>query len=362
MAEWSQHTYENSISSRCWWCTSYGDGWPALGDDPDMKHILALEQEAAPIPPWAARIVERAINFLPPCGHYRFPQPQLEILQAIGSETAPEFVHGCYTVDPDRKRDLQDYCLCLDAWLAGASPEPVARELIDLGHRRIAWDRVCADLWQVLGGHSPQKDLLVERLLHRLRWWTRSAVWDSDLASEFARDQYLGDYSPAGGLAGEHSYSTRPIPDVAEQRSSRIVQLEAKLDERSTLWPELRPWMLEEWWLCAPKAFRFLERLLWQIGKERQLEEGERVPGFLLAQDTCPNPAETSEWWTACCAALEAWQKSKPLAGDVASQINALLGTPTPVKNWLVALFLKKSELLATWKFGQLVGGDSNSR
>jgi hypothetical protein len=46
----------------------------------------------------------------------------------------------------------------------------VARELSALGYRRIDWDAVCADLWDVLGEHGELKDLLVERLIMLERW------------------------------------------------------------------------------------------------------------------------------------------------------------------------------------------------
>jgi len=45
-----------------------------------------------------------------------------------------------------------------------------ARELMALGHRKIDWMAVCADLWKVLGDRSERKCLLVERLLHLIRY------------------------------------------------------------------------------------------------------------------------------------------------------------------------------------------------
>ena len=307
MSEWSKETYEASISSRCWWCTSFGDGWAAVSTDRDMKGIVTLEQEASPIPTWAEKIVESSINFIPPCGHYLFPQPQIEVIKAIGFESPPQdLVHGCYTVERERKDQMQDYCLCLDAWLAGAKPTSVARELSDLG-RKVDWEAVCVNLWDVLGEHTEAKELLVQRLLHHLRWWTKFTLWDSDWASQFGRDQYLGDYSPSGGMPSHHCYFGRNVPGLDQQASPRVQKMEARLAKISPLWEKLRPWMLDEWWLCAPKAFRFLERTLWHIGKAREVGNGESVPDFLQVADTCPNEQAASEWWQAFREALWGW-------------------------------------------------------
>jgi hypothetical protein len=78
---------------------------------------------------WSKESYERSITFLPPCGHYRFPVAYRQTVEAIDSQSPPEFVCGCFTVDRERKRQMQDYVLALDAWLAGARPAAVAGEL-----------------------------------------------------------------------------------------------------------------------------------------------------------------------------------------------------------------------------------------
>ena len=134
---WNKETYEASVSSRCWWYTAWDHGWGRcaqygssdLSGDEDLRQIVAMEEEMGPVPEWACRIVEGPVNFLPACGHYRFPQAYLEAVDAIGSEIPPAFIHGCYTCDSARKMQMEDYLLCLDAWFAGAAPEDVAVEL-----------------------------------------------------------------------------------------------------------------------------------------------------------------------------------------------------------------------------------------
>ncbi|MHB1294243.1 MAG: hypothetical protein ACYC4R_04510 [Anaerolineae bacterium] len=125
-------TYEASVTSRCWAYTPYEVGWdgcPELRADADMAEILCLEAALAPVPTWAQAIVERSINFPPFCPHYAFPQPYLDVLDAIGRQQPPTFVHGCYTADRQRKERLADYVLCLDAWRAGTFAEEAAGEV-----------------------------------------------------------------------------------------------------------------------------------------------------------------------------------------------------------------------------------------
>ena len=299
-AEWSKEAYSSSVSSRCWWYTPYDDGWidgVGLAVDEELIAIVGLERELEPAPEWARELVEGRINFLPPCGLHVFPLPLLEILEAIGGETAAGFVLRCYAVDGRRKREAQDYCLCLDAWLAGAEPEAAARELVALACRKLDWAAVCRDLWEALGEHTEAKEALVELTLEALRYAIKASSWPGDLASEFGRDQYVGDYAERrDGSAGfRHGSSPR------QQR------LWARLAE---LCPGMKPfWKVDYgfWWLCAPKAFRLLERDLWAIGKWRALEKGERVPGFLQCEDTYPNQDEAAEWYASFRAALEGW-------------------------------------------------------
>lgn len=202
---WSRETYQASVSSRCWDYTPYNDGWdacPGISADRELAGVVRMELELAPVPDWARTIAETSINFAPPCGQYRFPKGFLEVLDAIGSQTPPALVHSCFTVDPARKREAMDYCFLLDAWLADAAPEAAARELDALGQRKIAWDAVCRDLWQVLSVRTELKELHVARLLHQVRNATKSSIWDGDFASQFIRDQYTGDYVATGGPGG----------------------------------------------------------------------------------------------------------------------------------------------------------------
>lgn len=340
--QWCKETYEGSISSRCWWFTPYDGGqWNDLiCTDDELRQIIEMEAILDDVPQWARQIVERSINAACPCGHYLFPLPWLEVLDAIGSQTPPTFVHNCFTVEGGRKRQAQDYALCLDAWLAGSPSKAPARELSELGYRHIDWHAVCDDLWQVLGERTQVKELLVDRVLHSIRWAVKFTFWDRAATSLFGRDQYLGDFSRTDGQISIDGYYDRPTFHY-EQASPRVQRLEARLAEVCPDWDVWRG-QLGEWWLCAPKSFRFLERILWSVGREHPLRPTDRVPGFLHCEDTYPSQDDAAPWWTAFCAALDGWWRDQPTSDEVARDTEWRLGEPTPIKRWLVRLYLRK--------------------
>ena len=106
--EWTQEAYERTVTSQCWWYTPFNAGWGRsaeygidLTTDEEVRAIVAMETALGKVPLWAERVARGAINFLPPCGHYLFPQPYLEALTAIGTEQPPALLHTCYTADRD---------------------------------------------------------------------------------------------------------------------------------------------------------------------------------------------------------------------------------------------------------------------
>ena len=338
--EWSKEAYENSISSRCWWYTPYDDGWidgAGIAVDDELRQIVQMETELRPVPEWAEQLTTTWINYIPACGHYLFPLPFLELTSAIGRETASDPRHSCYSVECRRKRQMADYCLCLDAWLAGASPEAPVRELEAFGARKIDWRSLCRDLWEVLGERNESKDLLVKYYLHALRHSIKASQWEGDVATEFGKDEYLGDYVVSRDGSAE----------FFEPRSSpRLKTIADRLTEIRPDWREFSEVDFGYWWLCAPEAFRYLERDLWTIGKEKPIDGGEDVPGFLQCEDTYPNQDKASDWWKSFVAALQGWWQGKPTDDEVAQDVNRRFGAPTPVKRWLVRLLLRKLSML----------------
>jgi hypothetical protein len=361
---WSRDGYERSISSRCWNYTPYGQGWdrcPQLQTDDVLRCLVEQEGTLAPVAAWARQVVERAIEYLPGCPHWAFPIPFQEVLDAIGQQRPPGFIHGCYTASRERKERLQDYVFCLDAWLAGAGPEHAAAELADRGCRRVDWATVCVSLWAVLGDRTELKELLLRRLVHRQRWWIKSLVWNDDDRHAFGRDQFLGDVHCAGHGYGHYGNPPFNDPFGAELEAPEAVRMEARLAASCPDWPWFCS-LIRDSWLCAPKAFRFLERALWCIGRERRvvslpshpLANAEAVPGFLCCQDTYEDPARGRQAVRALADGLRTWIAGHTPADEVAGDVHRRLGPSTPTKEWLAGLYLRKLQFLDP--YGALAG------
>jgi len=355
---WSKEIYEASVSSRCWDYTPYRTGWDKSRDcgadmaaDDELAAIVAMECALGTVPVWTAQIVERAFRF-PGCPHYAFPRAFVDAVEAIGSQRAPQVVHGCFTADGQRKRRMADYLLCLDAWLAGAELGAAAGELSRHGHKSVDWPAVCTDLWQVLGEPTEVKRLLVERLVHRHRWWLKTLLWDDDRRNVFCVDQYLGSTASDEDDYGDPGYGD---PYFGEFQSPRVKQLESQI---AKLCPHGK-WFLnviQRSSLCGPKAFRFFEKTPWCIGKEKPaislpsypLENPDHVPGFLQCEDTVVDLDEAAVWWPQFMAALRGWWRDESTDGEVGRDVAERLGEPTPIKRWLVRLLVRQLEMLTS--------------
>jgi len=387
---WTKQAYESSVSSRCWCFVPYDGGWSGSGrkgEDPsvddELAQIVAMELELGPLPDWVRRVVEGPIRWTGFCGHYLFPLPFLDAVDAIGAQRAPTLNHTCYTVERKRKQRMMDYALCLDAWLAGADPARVAEELMvrdgasgapsaaaDPGAAGMDWKAICKDIWEILGERTELKDLLIERMLHRTRWWLKATVWDDDRGTEYCRDEYLGDWRDSDPLIAENGNPDFRRGGFDEGSSPRVQRLEKRLEEICPDWDRwFRPVILECSWPCAPKAFRFMEKTLWCIGRERPvislpswpLDEPEEVPSFLQCRDDCPNQDAAAEWWNSFLDALRGWWRGSPGRGDVAKDVNRRLGEPSAVKRWLVRLLIRRLEVLAAGHLRGMVNAPSSS-
>jgi hypothetical protein len=355
MKEWSKEVYEASVSSRCWWAAPRTGGWDTFKHDGELEAIVQLEEALSPVPSWATEIVERTIKFPPACPHYAFPTPFLDIVSSIGQQKAQDFVHGCYTADRQRKMRALDYIFCLDAWLEDATPEQASRELQNRDAAPLDWDEVCQNIWHVLGKKTDLKKMLVERTLHRYRWWVKSCIWDDNSADAFCRDRYLGAL-PRGESARWH-YGNPGIGDPwqAELETAYVKDIEAKLAQMCPDWEWFQT-AIHETWLCGPKTFRFLERLLWSIGKEKpsvslpdprfHVAKEDIVPAFLQCEDTYPDRQESVAWLRSFHQGLKSWTSNDPPGNGVARDIHERLGQNSPLKTWLVRLFIKNLELM----------------
>ena len=163
--EWTKEAYQRSLSSCCWACTGYGSSWegfwPNVEKDPELREIYEAELSLGKLPKWIEAVVRGPIGMLPMCGHYMFPLAFLDAVDSIGRQKPVDFMHSCFTVDRERKRHMMDYLLCLDCWLAGTTPDIPAKELNALAGRSADWDKICRDLWRILGKRTELKELLV---------------------------------------------------------------------------------------------------------------------------------------------------------------------------------------------------------
>jgi len=360
--DWRKEAFEGSVSSLCWSWTPYDDGWDSslrygcdIQHDDELREIVGMEAGLGGVPDWARQVVVGPMNSVAACGHITFPLSCRDVIRAIGTGVCPPVYHTCHTLDPKHKERLQDLAYMLDAWLAGASIEAAAAELQAREQEAYDWTSICTGLWTTLGAHTELKDLLVERLLHQLRWWVRVTAWDKDLVCAWGRDQYLGNWSAEDGLVTDNgNQHLRPLPGISQAASPRVQRWEARLAEICPQWDFFRTVIVDYSWPCAPKAFRYYEKILWCIGRERQvislpdfpLADPESVPNFLGELAAEPNRAEASAWWQSFLAALDAWWRGLPCCGEVAEEVREQLGEPTPVKRWMVRLYVHRLRTL----------------
>lgn len=344
--EWTRENFAGSVTENCFVFEGLNnDPWEEVCDDDEARLVFELEQSIGTIPAWAQDTLKMN-NFPWWCPHYLFPMPILDIVEAIGAERAPTAIHGCYMVGRDRKERMADYVFCLDAWLAGVASEDAAQELLFRKRQDCDWRVVCLDLWSVLEEHSEIKDLTVERIIHRQRWWLKATTWDDDPRTCFGRDQYLGNAVSEVGLEGRTAMKD---PFYGEMESPRVANMKLCI---SNLAPDWESTYLGQVWgaiensqLCGPKAFRFLERILWALGKgepisfpSAPIEMNGDIPGFLLCSDTYPDQQELREQAVGLLCALRSFGEPSAAEGTLTAGIHQRLGVVTPVKSYLCRL------------------------
>ena len=263
--EWTESAFRASTTGQAWSYTEYDRGWETCRDAAELRVIFEEEMALESVPDWAVEIVERMLaSPLPACGHYSFPRPILQVCEAIAQEQCPDLVVGCYTADPERKSLMSRYVFCLDAWLEQAPVETAQAELGLRADRDRDWDRIVEAIYATLGERTEERILLVRRLAHRLRWWLKTLIWDDDRRDRFGPDLYLGD---ARGSAEWGNYGNPGFDDpyFAELEAPEVRALSEAIRSRVTDGGALLE-QIESTWLCAPKAFRYLERLITAIG------------------------------------------------------------------------------------------------
>lgn len=347
---WSRDAWDASISAKGynpdWWDTLTPEKEPELWEE--LRAIFELEHSIDPVPDWASEIVTRMME-LPMCGYYAYPRNVDQVIEAIAAEECPSVVMRCYTVDPERKVLLSYYVFCLDAWLKEA---PLPSTIAELSLRDTLgknWKEIASAIYRTLDPHSEIKAVAIERLVHRLRWWIKSLIWQDDKRDRFLLDVYSGDIRGDEQKWGAYGNSPYGDPYFTELRLPRVKAMEDRIRTDIPNGGKLLD-RIHSTWLCAPKMFRYLEKLLVEIGAIGT-EAPEESPSFLQCEDTYPNFEANHQHFTHLLERLQAW-----LDGDDASLPS--VGDRPPVKQWLVQLLRHKLLFHARYEenFAKLIG------
>ena len=314
----------------------------------ELKEILEEELNLGKIPEWAVEIVNRQISTFPPCGHYTFPHPLLEVVDAIKNEKCPDFVISCYTADSERKKLMSYYVYCLDAWLKKAPIEIALAELQIRDNLGRDWKQILSNIYETLGEPTEERSPVIRRLIHRLRWWIKTLTWFDDKRGRFQLDVYSGD---ARGDAKCGYYGNPPFADpyFAELRLPEVQEMTKLIREKV---PEGEGFVVrtESTWLCGPKVFRYLERLILETGNTGRNDKMDTTGSILQCEDTYPNVESYRGWYSSFVNSQVEWLKGTHGRNDDFGKIS-------PVKHWLFRMLRFKLQLLEQYgTFGKLTG------
>ena len=354
---WSREAWDASTGARAynpdWWDSLTPEKEPALWAE--LRSIFEQEQAIAPIPDWASEIVVRMME-LPMCGYYAYPANVTQVIDAISTEQCPEVVLRCYTVDPDRKVLLSYYVYCLDAWSKEAPLSHVAAELSLRDQLGKDWKEIAAAIYGTLGGRTEIKRITVERLIHRLRWWIKSLIWLDDERDRFLLDVYSGDIRGDEENWGAYGNSPYGDPYFTELALPHVKAMEerilADVPDGKTLLDRIH-----STWLCAPKVFRYLEKLIVEIGAIGSDASPGDISPFLQCEDTYPDFDANHEHFTDLVKRLRLWL-------DGHEEVLPSLGEMSPVQRWLLHLLWHKLVFHARYEenFAKLVGERPHGR
>ncbi|MFC1452254.1 hypothetical protein ACFLSJ_02795 [Verrucomicrobiota bacterium] len=356
-ASWSREAWDSSVSSRAynsdWWANLTPEKEPELWAE--LRSVFEDEMAAPEIPGWASDVVVRMME-LPMCGYYAFPANVTQIIDAISAGRCPDVVMRCYTVDPGRKRLLSYYVYCLDAWLKDAPFPVVLAELAMRDQLDKDWEGIASAIYGTLGEKGDVKRITVERLVHRLRWWIKSLIWSGDKRDMFLLDVYSGDVrgdEPNWGAYGNSPYGD---PYFAELDLPHVKAMEERIRADA---PDGKMLVerIRSTWLCAPKAFRYLEKLIVEIGAIDSDAAREEASAILQCEDTYPDFEANHEHFVDLVRRLRSWLDGEE--GQIPS-----LGPSSPVGRWLVHLLWHKLVFHARYEenFAKLVGERPHGR
>jgi hypothetical protein len=353
---WNRDTFEGSLTRMCFSSTPYDAGWDGdrglgidgtvLQGDRQMRRLVEMEVALRPV---GVRTQQMAMQVkgMPPCG-WCFPQ----FVEAVCTNLGADDPHaatpcGCYVVGGRRLELMANCALCLDAWAKAVPPATTATALQQRAGDGRDWSRIARNVFDALGEPSRPKRLLVRRLLGRLRFWLRAPLGHPK-ADDNPRLGYF--YTHSMGRFGGWDYFS------FERHDADVVDLEAQIHAEigsPKRWLEL----IDCTWPCAPKVFRYLERLIVAIGR---IEQGaaaappaltDELPADILQTEGTFLDSDRSR--TLFRTALDALGRflgdefpvdATPGALDErwAERLADLLGEPSRPKRWPAALLLKR--------------------
>ena len=284
------------------------------------------------------------------CGYYAYPDNVMQIINAIMAEQCPDVVMKCYTVDAKRKTLLSYYVYCLDAWLKDAPLPHVVAELSLRDSLGKNWEQIALDIYATLGDRTKVKRVVIERLIHRLRWWIKSLIWSDDKRDRFMLDVYSGDIRGDEEHWGAYGNSPYGDPYFAELSLPHVKEMEDRIRADVPNGKELLD-RIQSTWLCAPKVFRYLEKLIVEIGSIDTGAPPDETPAILECEDTYPDFDANRKHFSDLLERLRLWQ-------DGNEEVFPSLGETSPVKLWLAHLLWHKLVFHSQYEgnFAKLVG------
>ena len=348
---WSREAWDASVSAKAynsdWWATLTPEKEPALWDE--LRSIFDEEEALPAVPGWASEIVVRMME-LPMCGYYAYPDNITQLIEAISVEKCPDVVMKCYTVDSGRKVLMSYYVYCLDAWLKEAPLSHVVAELSLRDSLGKDWELIALAIFKTLGERTEIKAVVVERLAHRLRWWIKTLIGSDDKRDRFLLDVYSGDVRGDEAKWGSYGNSPYGDPYFAELCLPHVKQMEERIRVDVPDGKRLLD-CIQSTWLCAPKAFRYVEKLLVAIGAIGSDTPPDEASGILQCEDTYPDFRANGNHFTSLLETLQLWRDGDDTA-------LASLGCRTPEKEWLVHLLQHKLLFHAKYEenFAKLIG------
>ena len=293
---------------------------------------------------------------LPMCGYYDYPNNVTQIIEAMSAEQCPTVVLRCYTVDSRRKVLMSYYVYCLDAWHKDAPNLHVVAELSLRDSLGKNWKSIASAIYQALGDRTEIKMIVVERLIHRLRWWIKSLIWSDDKRDSFLLDVYSGDIRGDEEKWGAYGNSPYGDPYFAELRLPHVRTMEERICADVPNGKELLE-RIQSTWLCAPKVFRYLEKLIAEIGVIGSGTRPAEAPPILQCEETYPDFDANHKHFADLLERLRGW-----MDGD--EGLLPSLGQTSPVKLWIAHLLWHKLVFHSRYEgnFAKLVGERSHGK